>query len=90
MTRLFAAHLTQKTTPVSLPPGHYDSEQELWVADNQLQGMHPFRTATAIGTNTKLASITVTTVIVENGTAQIDHHPDTEPDSDTSSDSDNP
>lgn len=38
MSRLFAAHLLQPAT--SLPfSGHYDPEQELWVGDNQLQGV---------------------------------------------------
>lgn len=37
MSRLFATHLLQPTTPSPLS-GHYDPEQELWVGDNQLQG----------------------------------------------------
>jgi hypothetical protein len=48
MSRLFAAHLLQPATSLSLP-GHYDPEQELWVGDNQLQGYHPTTTYPATG-----------------------------------------
>jgi hypothetical protein len=37
MSRLFASHLLQPATSLSLS-GHYDQEQELWVGDNQLHG----------------------------------------------------
>lgn len=37
MTKLFAAHLAQKTPRIFLE-GEYDLEQDLWVSNNQLQG----------------------------------------------------
>lgn len=37
MSKLLASHLLQTTTSFPIE-GHYDSEQELWVGDNQLRG----------------------------------------------------
>jgi hypothetical protein len=40
MARLFAAHFTEKLTS-ELVSEEYDSEQELWIGDNQLHGGGP-------------------------------------------------
>ncbi len=54
MAKLFAAYLAQELAPTFVP-GEYDPEQELWVADNQLQGSAamPFHTINETTTETK-------------------------------------
>lgn len=49
MAKLFAAHLVQESSPITVL-GKYDPEQELWVGDNQFQGVNPFGVT---NTNTK-------------------------------------
>lgn len=83
MTRLFAAHLLQKASPTFLPSGQYDPEQELWVADNQLQGMGPLVTVT--GTNTTNST---RRWFSTDGGNDVGWHNDTTSDGDN--DSDNP
>jgi hypothetical protein len=53
MEKLFAAYLAQELVPTFMP-GQYDPEQELWVADNQLQGsgVTPFATINETETET--------------------------------------
>lgn len=80
MTQLFAAYLTQKLAP-ELVSGQYDPEQELWVADNQLQGVTPFATRTNTNTRTTKGTLHQTAPGVADR--------DTASDSDTDFDSDN-
>jgi hypothetical protein len=82
MAQLFAAYLTQKMAP-ELVAGEYDSEQELWVGDNQLQGA----TRTNVNTTTYVNTVRAT---FTGGGLDSDKTPDTDRDSDTHYDSDNP
>jgi len=78
MARLFAAHFTEKLTS-ELVSGEYDSEQELWVGDNQLQG----------ATQTNSSTTTATTrATFTGGGGDLDKTSDRDPDVDH--DSDNP
>jgi hypothetical protein len=74
MAQLFAAYLTQKMAP-ELVSGEYDSEQELWVGDNQLQG--------ATRTNTNTSTIKATLHQTSPGKADTDHVPDSDTDFDS-------
>lgn len=86
MTHLFATHLLQKS-PLLYVLGQYDPEQELWVADNQLQGMSPWGiTNTTTGTGTSRGTTTWVETHPGIGTDEIpdsDKVPDTDPDTDT-------
>ena len=64
MTRLFASHLAQKATSTFVR-GEYDPEQELWVANNQLQGvgLGPNYTDTTTNTATEIGTTRHTTVL---------------------------
>jgi len=62
MERLFATHLAQNAFKISIP-GQYDPEQELWVADNQLQGtINPYLTVHVTGTTASVGT-TLSTAI---------------------------
>lgn len=62
MKKLFAAYLAQKIS-ADFVSGEYDPEQELWVANNQLQGVNPFYTINETETQTKQGTVTTKWVI---------------------------
>lgn len=80
MTQIFAAHLRQSISPVSPVSGQYDPEQELWVGDNQLQGLH-YPTQTFWPTVMRTTHFTQTP-------CDVDNEPDVEEDDDPDHDVD--
>jgi hypothetical protein len=84
MTKLFAAHLVQKT-PRAFIGGEYDPEQELWVGNNQLQG-NPNATGTLTSTVTERGTFTTTAVAGGNSPQDTDLDTTLEPDIDTDPD----